>query len=93
MKIIMKDDAVFTKAHQEYRAFTRDDRIREVYEAREKALKDYNSGIKLAADQGKREGKREAARQMLEEKLSVDLISRVTGLTQKEIEGLAGSKP
>ena len=46
MKVIMKDDEVFTKAHEGYQAFTRDDRIREVYEAREKALKDYNSGMK-----------------------------------------------
>ena len=40
MKVIMDDDAIFVKAHEEYTSFTRNDRMREIYEAREKALKD-----------------------------------------------------
>ena len=45
MKVIMDDDAIFVKAHEEYTSFTRNDRMREIYEAREKALKDAGSGM------------------------------------------------
>ena len=96
MKVIMDDDAIFVKAHEEYTTFTRDDRMREIYEAREKALKDYNSGIrygqKLGIEQGIEKASKDNAQRMLEEKMSIDTIARCTGLTREQIEALRNTK-
>lgn len=92
MKVIMDDDAIFVKAHEEYTSFTRNDRMREIYEAREKALKDYNSGIKygekLGREQGIEQASRENARRMLAKNYPIEDIAVITGLSVAEIEAL-----
>ena len=92
MKVIMDDDAIFVKAHEEYTSFTRDDRMREIYEAREKALKDYNSGIKygkkLGREQGMKQNSKENARRMLADNVPIQAIAKYTGLSIAEIEAL-----
>jgi len=96
MKVIMDDDAIFVKAHEEYTTFTRDDRMREIYEAREKTLKDYNSGIsygeKLGIEKGIEQASRENARRMLEKNYPMNDIVSITGLSQAEIEALRDTK-
>ncbi|MCP4134975.1 MAG: hypothetical protein GY754_28635 [bacterium] len=57
MKILLKDDPDLKKAHEEYLNFTRDDELREMYEAREKWIKDQNSALANAKIEGKIEGK------------------------------------
>ena len=100
MKVIMDDDAIFVKAHEEYTSFTRDDRMREIYEAREKALKDYNSGIKYGKklgreqgieqgiEQGMKQNSKENARRMLADNVPIQAIAKYTGLSIAEIEAL-----
>ncbi len=100
MKVIMDDDAIFVKAHEEYTSFTRNDRMREIYEAREKALKDYNSGIKYGEklgreqgieqgiEQGMKKNSRENARRMLAKNYPIEDIAVITDLSISEIEAL-----
>ena len=55
MKILLKDNDI-KKAHEEYLAFSRDDELREIYEAREKWIRDYNSGMNRTKKTGIAEG-------------------------------------
>ena len=100
MKVIMDDDAIFVKAHEEYTSFTRNDRMREIYEAREKALKDYNSGIKYGEklgreqgiEQGMKQNSKENARRMLAKNYPIEDIAVITDLSISEIEALRDEK-
>lgn len=47
-----------------------------------------NRGIKKGIQQGRNEEKLEVAKKMLEEKISIETIMKVTGLTKEEIEEL-----
>lgn len=53
---------------------------------REKALRDYNSGMANAEQRGIEKGKIEIARNLLLMNMSIDDISKATGLTAEEIE-------
>ena len=92
MKVIINDDAIFAKAHEEYTTFTQDDRMRELYEAREKALKDRNTLLRIAEERGiekgREEGIRENARRMLGDGVPMNTIAKYTGLSIPEIESL-----
>ena len=73
---------------------------RELYELRLKAIRDeiniresgYTDGMKDGEEKGKKEGKKEGrneiAKNMLKENLSIELISKLTDLSQEEIEKL-----
>ena len=41
-----------------------------------------------ARDQGRKEGIKDVAKKMLAEKMDIDVITKVTGLTKEEIEEL-----
>ncbi|MGD9732348.1 MAG: Rpn family recombination-promoting nuclease/putative transposase [Desulfamplus sp.] len=56
MEILLKEDATFRKAHEKYAAFTQDEEMLEAYEAHQKWVRDYNSGISSAWKKGKKEG-------------------------------------
>lgn len=47
-----------------------------------------NRGIKKGIQQGRSEAKLETAKKMLEEKIPIETITKVTGLTKEEIEEL-----
>ena len=53
---------------------------------REKALSDWTSGINHARREGREEGRKETARNMMANGEPVDKIIRYTGLTREEIE-------
>ena len=81
-----------------------DERMREIYRAREKARLDMVSKIKYAENRGKREGiqegiqegrqegrregRREVAKKLLDIGLHLEQIEETTGLTMSEIEEL-----
>ncbi len=52
MSIIIKDDEVFRKAHNEYKKFTHNDRLRELYESRIEAERRYITDIEFAEEKG-----------------------------------------
>jgi len=77
-----------------------DPEVRELYEARAKALRDLNSireearqegikeGLKKGRKEGKREANRELAKKMLRKGFEVSDIIEMTELTETEIEKL-----
>jgi len=79
-----------------YRELTAEERIRLMYEYREKARRDYVSDMNWAREQGLIEGKKivertralSIAQSLLSTNLSIEEITRVTDLTYKEIEDL-----
>ncbi|MBF0204996.1 MAG: PD-(D/E)XK nuclease family transposase [Desulfamplus sp.] len=67
MEILIKEDDTFKRAHEKYVAFTRDDEMVEAYESHMKWVRDYNTkmylareeGLKLGLEKGKQEGRKE----------------------------------
>jgi predicted transposase/invertase (TIGR01784 family) len=71
---------------------TSDPEMRELIRMREDGLHDYNSDINSAKRRGKMEGKKETALNALSMGLSLEQISKLTGLSPKEIESLDTNK-
>ena len=75
---------------------SRDEGLRLVEEAREKAWKDqaareddsFNKGMAQGMERGKAKGKKELAGSMLKNGLEISLISKITGLSEEEINQL-----
>ena len=92
MKILIQEDQEIEKAHNIYKKFSKDKEMIELYEAREKFKKDYNSilatKIEEAEEKGKRERNLEIAKQMKIEGDDLEKIARITGLPVDEIEKL-----
>ena len=69
-----------------------DEKVRAEYNARQKAWMDrqsqFDGYFKKGKAEGKAEGKVETARNALAEGLSIDIISKITGLTLEEIAKL-----
>jgi len=94
MLIFLNDDPVMEQAHEAYILFSQDDQLREAYEAREKWIKQRNTDLKVAALQGKNEGKLEGkieekrmtAHLMKEKGYPMQDIMEITGLSKEEIE-------
>jgi hypothetical protein len=59
MEILVKDDHDMARAHKEYGIFSQDDTLRDLYEAREKWKKDYNTAIYYTKKEGIEKGKKE----------------------------------
>ena len=76
---------------------SRDEGLRLVEEAREKAWKDqaareddsFNRGIKQGIEKGVEQGKKELVMTMLKQGLDVSFISKVTGLSKEDIRKLS----
>ena len=70
-----------------------DERARAVAEAREKARMDLDSWLGDARFEGRQEGRQEEklgiARNLLQEKMHVDIVSKATGLSLEEVKKLA----
>ena len=88
MQLIIKDDPLPERAHQNYVQFTQNDELVEIYEGRMKWQSDYKSGMLAAEEKGIQKGKLKAARRMLADDLTVDLIVKYTGLSVQEIDEL-----
>lgn len=77
------------------KAYARDE-VRELIQMREKAVRDYESGLETALEKGREEGleqglekgREEIARRMLERGVERALILDVTGLSEKELANL-----
>jgi len=71
-----------------------------LYISRQRAIWDYNTGMRTAREEGMKKGveegakleKLEIARNMLKEKVDIQIIAKVTGLTKEEIEKLEENK-
>ena len=91
MKILLSDDDI-NKAHWEYEKFTRNDEMKELYDAHEKFLHDKASWIGNAEEKGVKKGvkqnREDTVKRMKEKGLEIQLIEEITGLTKEEIEKL-----
>ena len=93
---ICKGDRVLERLESEVVRMNEDDQIRENLLAIENAKRVHNTLIKNAKEEGLAEGieqgskqeKIEIAKNMLAENTNIEFISKVTGLTQDEIETL-----
>ena len=89
-------DTAIYKANEKMTFPANDKEVLRLYQLREMAQIDYNSGMKKAKDEGKAEGRTEGkgersieiARNMKADGEPVEKIMRYTGLTAKAIEDL-----
>lgn len=81
-------DAAIYKANEKLTFLANDKEVLRLYNMREMAQIDYNSGMRKAKDEGKIEGKIEIARNMKTDGEPIEKIVRYTGLTRERIENL-----
>ncbi len=85
-------DTAIYKANEKMEFLANDKEVLRLYHLREMAQIDYNSGMKKAKDKGRAEGKAEekieVARNALKMNMSVDDISKLTGLSRQQIEDI-----
>jgi len=78
------------EAMNELEQISEDKKLRRLAELREKAIRDEKNGLRHAKEDGIKEGIKEGieqvAKRMLKEKLDINIISKLTGLTKEEIE-------
>ena len=84
LKELMDMDAAIYKANEKMTFLANDKEVVRLYNMREMAQIDYNSGMKKVRD----ETCIEIARNLLEMNMSHDQIAKATGLTLEEINGL-----
>ena len=100
IKMAKKENEKIKEAKSELDKLEMSAEDRELYELRLKAIRDeiniresgYIDGMKDGEEKGKKEGKKEGrneiVKNMLKENLSIELISKLTSLSQEEIEKL-----
>lgn len=76
------------EAKEIYEKAKSDPKVRELIDAREKAIRDYCNDISCAEDRGELKGKREVAIKMLKKGSPVEDIADLTELSVAEIESL-----
>jgi len=77
-----KKDEYIDEAYKELEKLSADEQAKLEYEAREKAIRDYNSQMSSAVKQGKAE----LIRTMHQNGAEPELIARLTGLSLSEIQ-------
>lgn len=85
---ICKGDKVLEKLESEVVRMNEDDQIRENLLAIENAKRVHATLMDNAKEEGIKQEKIEIAKNMLAEKIEINLISKITGLTKEEVEEL-----
>ena len=83
---LMEMDTDIRKAEQRLEYLSSDAKTIEIYKAREKSLHERANMISSAKEEGKIEGKIEAAKNMLQRGMEANIVAEVTELTTDEIE-------
>ena len=85
----MEENEELKEAVEKLEGISQDEYMQRIADLREKAILDYNSGmgnaLRKGIEQGKEQGKKETAKKMLEEKIPIETIIKVTGLSKEEI--------
>lgn len=88
----MSDNEFVKKAEKELEYLNGDEEERRLAELREKAIRDEAAAMAGALRRGREEGIKENSiqitKKMLEEKIDIEMIMKITGLTKEEIENL-----
>lgn len=85
---IMEENKEIKKAMNELEELSEDYELRRIAELKEKAIRDENYIKVRFTEDGKKEGKKEIAKNMKNKNLSIELIIELTGLSKEEIEEL-----
>lgn len=96
LKEVTDMDTAIHKAHEKMTFLSNDKEALRLYNIREMAQIDYNSGLRKAKIEGKLEGKiegkiegkTEIARNLLKMHMALDQIAKATGLSLEEIDKL-----
>ena len=96
MEEYKKEEGEIKEAIEQLEEMSADEKEREMYEARQKAIWAYNSGMYDATQkglergrlEGKTEEKKEIAKKLLKMKLPIEQIIEITGLKEEEIRNL-----
>ncbi len=92
LKELVNMDAAIYKANEKMTFLANDKEVLRLYNMREMAQIDYNSGMRKAKDEGIKEGikegKMETARNMIADGEPIEKIARYTGLAKESIENL-----
>ena len=93
---IMKSNEEIEDAMKKLEEITSDAELMRIIELRKKAIRDYNSGMINATNEGIKQGIEqksiEIAKNMLSEKIDICTISKITGLSKEELNKLVASK-
>ena len=85
-----KKDEYIEEAYRELEKLSADEQAKLEYEAREKAIRDYNSqmnsALKRGIEKGIEKGQRSLIRTILQNGAEPDLIAKLTGLSLAEIK-------
>ena len=95
-KELKEANPIMTKVIEEYKRFTSDDKLMRAYDARDAFLLGQKMMLNREREEGKAEGIKEGiekrnytiAKSMKKDGADINLISKYTGLTIKEIEKL-----
>ena len=88
IKMAEKENENINKANSELKRLEMSSEDKELYDLRIKAIRDEMNIRESGYQDGIKENKKETAKAMLKENMDIALISRVTGLSQAEIENL-----
>lgn len=83
-----KENQEIKKAKREIEVLSQDETERYMYELRQKAIRDEKNIRESGYEDGLKEGIKEIAKRMLEEKIPIDTIIKITGLKEEEIRNL-----
>lgn len=94
IKMAVKKNKKIEKAVEIIDEMSMDEKEWELYRSRQMAIMNYNAGmyyakkegIELGIEEGKKEEKIEIVKKMLKEKMSVELIAKITHLSKEEID-------
>lgn len=96
MEECKKENEEIKEAVEQLTQMSADEYERELYEIRERSRLTYNTemyearrkGLEEGIEEGKKQDRKEIAKKMKEEGIDVELIKKITGLTEKEINSL-----
>ncbi len=83
-----KKNPTIKKARYEMSYLTGDEAVQRLQDLRDKWEMDRISSINHAKKQAKHENQKEIAKKMLEEKIDINLISKITGLSKEKINNI-----
>ena len=92
MNTIMKNNPAIKKAHNEFKKFTEDEKLMDIYQARMRRQRQYASDLKYSEDKGIEQGiekqkiisDMEHTEKRLRKKQPWSFITDITGITEKQ---------
>lgn len=88
LEMIATKNSYIASAYEQLQIISQDKEKRLEYEAREKALRDYNQSMKEAEQRGKQREQFIIAKNMLLKNLDISVIVQCTGLSEEEVKTL-----